>query len=372
MTRAPQRPIKLLIASQYAEINKGGAERYIHEIRNCLVSSGHFRVSTLSADAKSSYRLPKPLISLFSSTLNPIWLPLILKRLRTDRPDLIYLHYSVPGIVDCCYLSARRLNIPYVVMYHSDISGIGTLKKIVGTVYYHLIGKQILRNAVRVFVNSEAFVSGSSFLKKDSHIRPLAAPPGVDPPIYNGTPSHPFRFLLFVGKPALTVKGFSILEKAWQQLRKSYPDLALVVIGTPPHHRIRNPHPDIRLLPVITDRCELADWYASASVTILPSLITESFGMVLAEALAAGCPVVGSRIGGIPAIITDGENGYLVRPGSVGSLATAIQNVLENENQFRQRIAAFNHAFPLWFSWERTTAIVSASLIDAFDHHQKA
>ena len=79
---------------------------------------------------------------------------------------------------------------------------------------------------------------------------------------------------------------------------------------------------------------ELASAYASGDAFLFPSS-TETLGLVLLEAMAAGCPVVGANRGGIPDIITDGVNGCLYEPdgadGGAGSLITATQRLLGND-----------------------------------------
>jgi len=88
-------------------------------------------------------------------------------------------------------------------------------------------------------------------------------------------------------------------------------------------------------------------------VLVVPSW-TEGFGRVVVEGLAAGCPVVGTSVGGIPEIIEDGTNGLLVPPQDVESLAMAIAQVAQGADlqaQFRRmgpktakRFGARHHA----------------------------
>jgi glycosyltransferase involved in cell wall biosynthesis len=66
---------------------------------------------------------------------------------------------------------------------------------------------------------------------------------------------------------------------------------------------------------------------AALSVFILPSA-NEGMGRVLVEAMAAGVPVIGTRVGGIPSVIADGECGLLVEPGDVAGLSGAIGKLL--------------------------------------------
>ena len=76
---------------------------------------------------------------------------------------------------------------------------------------------------------------------------------------------------------------------------------------------------------------ELATAYASGDAFVFPSS-TETLGLVLLEAMAAGCPVVGANRGGIPDIVTDGLNGCLYEPegadGGASSLTAAIERLL--------------------------------------------
>lgn len=71
--------------------------------------------------------------------------------------------------------------------------------------------------------------------------------------------------------------------------------------------------------------------YSVADVLVVPSL-EEGFGMTAVEALAAGTPVVGTRVGGLPDAIDDGVTGRLVDPGDVDALANAIARWLDDAN----------------------------------------
>ncbi len=79
---------------------------------------------------------------------------------------------------------------------------------------------------------------------------------------------------------------------------------------------------------------ELASAYASGDIFLFPSS-TETLGLVLLEAMAAGCPVIGANKGGIPDIISDGINGCLYDPdekdNGVKSLIEAKKKIIENE-----------------------------------------
>lgn len=78
---------------------------------------------------------------------------------------------------------------------------------------------------------------------------------------------------------------------------------------------------------------ELPAVYQSADVFVFPTVwATEGFGLVAAEALACGVPVVGSRIGAIPEVVVDGETGLLFEPGDAGDLAAKLTMLLTDRS----------------------------------------
>jgi glycosyltransferase involved in cell wall biosynthesis len=76
---------------------------------------------------------------------------------------------------------------------------------------------------------------------------------------------------------------------------------------------------------------------AEADVVVLPSY-SEGLPLVLVEAMAAGLPCIGTRVGGIPEVIIDGYNGILVDPGSPAQIANALGLLVSNE-EFRASLA---------------------------------
>lgn len=283
--------------------------------------------------------------------------------MHAQRPDVVYAHFTVPGLVDVAVRRAVRLKIPVCLVYHSDVTGAAWPKRLLGSLYHRLLGRGTLARASVLVVSSPAYRAASPWLAELDQIPIHYAPPGVDAAIAQGQrrPDAP-PYLLFVGKADAPGKGFDLLYRAWCRLRVEHPGLELVVAGARP----RRAYPGPRLLGPIADRRQLADWYASALATVLPSLTSaESFGMVLAEALAAGCPVVGSRVGGIPAIVAPHENGYLALPGDVAALTEALAQTIQHQDRLREHIARTRQQTLQRFSWETTTDRVQAALHDA-------
>lgn len=96
---------------------------------------------------------------------------------------------------------------------------------------------------------------------------------------------------------------------------------------------------------------ELRELYNRADIFILPSL-AESFGMVLLEAMSCGLPIIASNVGGIPEIVTDGENGILVQHACPNELAGAIERLV-NDRLLRQQMTQNNLAkIHAMFEWK--------------------
>jgi len=106
---------------------------------------------------------------------------------------------------------------------------------------------------------------------------------------------------------------------------------------------------------------ELRRAYASASAFVLPSIIdsrgdTEGLGVVLLEAMSYGVPVVGSNVGGIPDIVTDGETGLLVPPGDPAALAGALERLAADPVLAQRLGEAGRRHVRAHFSWSAITA----------------
>ncbi|MGB3278083.1 MAG: glycosyltransferase, partial [Pseudorhodobacter sp.] len=104
-------------------------------------------------------------------------------------------------------------------------------------------------------------------------------------------------------------------------------------------------------------REDMADMFAALDVLAAPSR-WEGFGLMLVEAMAAGVPVVASRVGAIPEVL--GDAGAYVSPEDPAALALVIQSVL-HDPQHRASMIALGHARAARFDWARTAARITRS-----------
>ena len=102
---------------------------------------------------------------------------------------------------------------------------------------------------------------------------------------------------------------------------------------------------------------DLAAAYASGDAFLFPSS-TETLGLVLLEAMAAGCPVVAANRGGIPDIVSDGINGCLYEPdgadGGAGSLTAATRRLLDDRTRLQELRGAARQEAERW-GWSGAT-----------------
>lgn len=137
-------------------------------------------------------------------------------------------------------------------------------------------------------------------------------------------------------------KGTHILLDAMEGVIAAFPDTQLFLAGQgKPDLSKLSPRVVESIVPLgWLDSEELAKQYALADLTIVPSLNYDSFPTVCLESLAAGTPVVGSSVGGIPEVVRHMETGLIVPPGDSGALGKAIARILSDApllTRMRQR-----------------------------------
>jgi len=161
-------------------------------------------------------------------------------------------------------------------------------------------------------------------------------PNGVD--IESFTPSNQpvsGRNVLWIGRMTQE-KGLKYLIEAMVEIVKKMPDVRLILVGSGPLEK------DMRDLTVRLGlgnhisfegeqpHREVPNYLRRTRLLVFPSL-SEGLPLAMLEALACGIPVVGSRVGGIAEVVTDGEIGILVQPGEPKELSEAVIKLCSQE-----------------------------------------
>ena len=156
---------------------------------------------------------------------------------------------------------------------------------------------------------------------------------GIEVDNYPVTSVPANRNILYVGR-LNEEKGVNVLLKAFMLLSSKYEDVTMDIVGEGPEH-------DKLIDTVIENKLEkkvnfrgfadnVKQYYANASVVVVPSVWAESLSLVLLEAMLFCRPVVVSNIGGPSEIVVDGETGFKFVPGDHEELSKKIEYVWGN------------------------------------------
>ena len=285
------------------------------------------KVETFACGARGRLQYPLSLLGL-------------IRHLRTSRCEIFHAHLFDPSVVG---LTAARL--------------VGTRARILTRHYsnYHTrINRPLHVELDRWCTLSAHRVIAVSNETADHLIRVEGAPVSKVTAIHNGIDFERVRvsgpdagsnlrreldlgetFTFLVAGRLHPEKGYEPLFQAVQRLkaRATRPFVVLAAGRGPFLNRYQEQVASLGLgnqVRFLGFRSDLADLMVASNVFVLPS-VAESFGLVLAEALYLGRPVLATRVGGIPEIVDDGRDGLLVPPGDPLALSHAMESFLRGE-----------------------------------------
>ena len=131
-------------------------------------------------------------------------------------------------------------------------------------------------------------------------------------------------------------KGIQFLIRAMPAILASHPNTYYLVVGSGSHRdalveEVSRAGVNERVV-FAGMRKDVPRLLASSDIFVLPTL-TEALPTVLAEAMAARLPLIASRVGGIPEMVTEGQNGFLIEPEDQESLSRACIRLLKNQEE---------------------------------------
>jgi glycosyltransferase involved in cell wall biosynthesis len=245
-------------------------------------------------------------------------------REATRDADLVHAHWLPTGVV------ALATGRPFVLHVHgSDLELAGRAPA---------LARPILRRARVVICVSRALADAARALGAE---RVRVIPNGVEIPDDVPPPSDP---------PEILFAGRLVREKGVLELVAAAEGYPLTVVGDGP---LREAVPNAR---GFVDRDELSRLYARAAVVACPSY-REGFGVVCAEAMAHGRPVVASAVGGLRDLVEHERTGLLVPPRDVAALRRALERLLADDGLRRDLGAAARQRARKTLSWERVTSL---------------
>lgn len=243
--------------------------------------------------------------------------------------DVIHVHEPLAPI------------LPLVVLEHSKSVNIGTFHAYDDKFHVHSLGRLLVRRWQKKLHGSIA-VSEAALSHVDSNFTMdyQIIPNGVDidhfavkyPPIYELKDGK--TNILFVGRLEKR-KGLKYLIEAFLKLKRECPNIRLVVVGPgdldkESQYIMGASNSEDILIAGRVSYEDLPRYYSSADIFCSPATGSESFGIVLLEAMASSKPVVASNILGYRSIIRDREQGLLFDNKDCDALVTALKCIITN------------------------------------------
>jgi glycosyltransferase involved in cell wall biosynthesis len=277
--------------------------------------------------------------------------------IRQERPDLLHVSMGQLFAAQYALLAAVLTKTPTVAIVHGIIPRASRRKDVV----FH----EVMRRVQVVGGVSESVCR----MIEDEYGRPRGSAPvlfnGIEDigvtqvPVERG--GRGITMLGAVGRCA-PEKGFDLLLRALVEL----PHCHLTIVGEGAE---RNTLATSARELGISDRVRFTGWvdppwpaHLAFDIVVVPSR-SEGFGLVVVEALLAGMPVIGTRVGGLPDLIDDGVNGVLVDPEDPEALVQAIDGLVREPGR-REELASHARASVL----ERySTSALSESYARIFD-----
>ena len=271
----------------------------------------------------------------------------LLRRWSVQRPDVVQVVTEGP-LGWSALAAARKLHLPVISEFHTNFHrysghyGIGWLKRPIAAYLRKFHNRADLTLVPTRALRDE--LAGHGIPRVDVVSR------GVDTLLFDpARRSAELRRSWGVGPDDLVVlyvgriapeKNLALLEQAYVALKARVPAARLVMVGSGPAQAgMRGRLPDVIFAgPQVGE--QLAAHFASGDLFLFPSL-TETYGNVVAEALASGLPVVAYRDAAALELITPGVHGHLAEPGDErGFVHGAVQLAESPELRARMRLAA--------------------------------
>lgn len=335
-----ERPLRVaLFTERFLPKIDGIVTRLCHTIRH-LRAAG-LEVLVIAPEGVTDFEgtpvhgVPGFKFPLYPDQLLSIPRPSVRRAIAAFHPDLIHAINPVLLGVSAFFYSPS-FKVPLVVSYHTDLPkylryyGMGRLERLM---WWGIKGGY--NRADLTLVTSHAMKIN---LQKHGVERVQLWRRGVDTQVFHPqrvsqemrmrlTQGHPEdKLLLYVGR----LSAEKEIEKCRLAL-ETVPGLRLALVGGGPHRRkLEEYFADTRTyFAGYLKGVELGAAFASSDVFFLPSR-TETLGLVLLEAMAAGCPVVAAAAGGILDIVQDGVTGHLYDPTKPAEAISAIRKLLQD------------------------------------------
>jgi N-acetyl-alpha-D-glucosaminyl L-malate synthase BshA len=268
---------------------------------------------------------------------------------REHRLDLLHCHYAIPHATSAWItkqmLRDEKRDIKVVTTLHgTDITIVGQDPS------FHSITKFSIEK-------SDALTAVSRYLQKETHAafgctasRIDVIPNFIDPKVYDRSRYHGQLKPKFDGDRKVLmhisnfrpVKRIKDVVRVFAKVNDAVPSVLVMVGDGPDRHDAEQEARQLgieKAVHFLGKIDNVAPLLSGADLFLLPTN-AESFGLSALEALASGTPVIGTNVGGLPEVVTNGETGVLCGVGDVDGMAGGAIELLRDESKWKRVSAA--------------------------------
>ncbi len=345
------------IVCPYGWDTPGGVQNHVRDLAEFLISAGH-KVSVL-APAIDESQLPayvvnagKPISIPYNGAVARILFgPKAFAHVRQwiAAGDFDILHLHEPAIPSISLLACWAAEGPMVGTFHAAAKH----QKVIYAIG-PILEPAIEKLSARIAVSEAARLTLTNHLETDA----VVIPNGIYAKRYaNGVPQERWsgNTIGFIGRFEEPRKGLQVLLDALPIIARFAPDVRVLVAGPgDPKEVEESIDPQLRhrfeFLGRISEE-EKADFIASVALYVAPNTGGESFGIILAEALAGGACVVASDIPAFDSLLGGGEFGALFESENSAELAKVVIDLLRDSDK-RSALARNGKVHAQIFDWD--------------------
>mgnify|MGYP001825739265 FL=1 len=303
----------------------GGVQDQVFRLQRWISAAGHDAVIVGPGEAEGAdvIGVGGTVTVPANQSATPVALdPRVVSRVRSavGGADVVHIHEPLMPVVA---LAATRIGTsPTVGTFHADAPR--WVRRALR------VGSPIARAATsRLDVVTAVSEVARSAVTQLEPVRVI--PNGIDVADYGGDTKDP-DLIAFVGRDDPR-KGLDVLLAAWPAIISAHPHVRLQVVGA----QRSDPPPGVEYLGRVSEEHK-RHVLATASVAVMPNTGGESFGIVVAEALASGCAVVAAALPAVVAVL--GSSGDLFAPEDVNGLAERVIALLDHPKRLAELAAA--------------------------------
>lgn len=352
------RSLKIGIVCPYGWDTPGGVQIHIKELTQWLIAKGH-EVSVLAPVTDEGGHIEPWVVSAGRPISIPyngaiakvIFGPLASSRVKQwiANGDFDLLHLHEPAIPSLSLLAGWAGDGPMVATFHAAANP-QKVANAIGTMLDPLIERITAKIAVSEIARET--------LKDRFSTEAVVIPNGIDTSKFEGIGTRSEwalpNTLGFIGRFDEPRKGLAVLLAAIPKIAHKVPNLRILVAGPGNASDFEKLIPSelrerITFLGRISE-IEKAQFFKSISLYIAPNTGSESFGIILAEAMAAKTPIVASNLPAFVKLLDDGASGAIFSSEDSENLAETILNLLENQEK-REKIAIAGYEKAKSFDW---------------------